>query len=111
MMPYKNTLSEVLLMLFTNPPEAFRIICIMIGGALTRAFLTSDNTALKRVGDLFFCILAYYCVRPFIPVAPTLFGISILPGTRAIAISLYGSEDYEQSNYDRFFISKLPVRQ
>ncbi len=32
-MPYKNTLSEVLLMLFTNPPEAFRIICIMIGGA------------------------------------------------------------------------------
>lgn len=52
--PYKHTLSEVLLMQFTNSPEAFRIIAIMAGGAFTRACPGSSNSHLKRLGDLFF---------------------------------------------------------
>lgn len=36
-MPYKHNLSEVLMMLFTNPPEAIRIIAVMACGALARA--------------------------------------------------------------------------
>ena len=31
-MPYKHTLSEVLVMLLTNPPEAIHIISVMAGG-------------------------------------------------------------------------------
>lgn len=90
-MPYKHTLPEVLMMLFTNPPEAFRIICIMAGGAFTRACLTSSNSHIKRLGDMFFCILAFYCIRSFIPVMPTVFGVQVPRGTIAIAISLLGS--------------------
>jgi len=90
-MPYKHTLSEVLLMLCANSPEAFRIIAIMAGGAFTRACLGSSNSHLKRLGDLFFCILAFYCIRPFIPVMPTIFGVQVPRGTIAIAISLLGS--------------------
>lgn len=90
-MPYKHTLPEVLVMLFTNPPEALRIIAIMAGGALARGCLSSSNSHLKRLGDLFFCILAFYCIRPFIPVMPTVFGVQVPRGTIAIVISLGGS--------------------
>lgn len=51
-MPYKHALSEGLLMLCTNPPEAFRISAIMAGGAFTRACLGSSNSHLKRLGEL-----------------------------------------------------------
>ena len=43
-MPYKHTLSEVLVMLFINPPEAIRIISVMAGGALARVCLASSNS-------------------------------------------------------------------
>ncbi|MGG5837069.1 hypothetical protein [Huaxiibacter chinensis] len=88
-MPYEHTLPKVQAMLFTNPPEAFRIIAIMAGGAFTRVCLSSSNSHLKRLDDLFFCILAFYCICPFIPVMPTTFGIQVPRGT--IAISLLGS--------------------
>ena len=57
-MPYKHTLSEVLVMLFINPPEAIRIISVMVGGALARACRASSNSQLKRLGEMVFCILA-----------------------------------------------------
>ncbi|HFQ8225514.1 TPA: hypothetical protein ACHTCC_001530 [Citrobacter freundii] len=57
-MPYKHTLSEVLVMLFINPPEAIRIISVMAGGALARVCLASSNSQLKRLGEMVFCILA-----------------------------------------------------
>lgn len=103
-MPYKHTLSEVLLMLFTNPPEAFKILCIMTGGALTRACLESANPHLKRLGDLTFCILAYYLIRPFIPAAPMVFGYPVPRGTIAILISLLGS--HALYTLFRFFVKK-----
>ncbi|MEE9683770.1 hypothetical protein V4841_07040 [Lelliottia amnigena] len=53
-MPYKHTLSEVLLMLCANSPEAFRIIAIMAGGEFTRACLGSSNSHLKTLGRLVF---------------------------------------------------------
>lgn len=59
-MPYKHNLSEVLMMLFTNPPEAIRIIAVMAGGALARACLASSNSHLKRLGDLICCVLMFY---------------------------------------------------
>ena len=38
-MPYKHTLSEVLVMLFINPPEAIRIISVMAGGEMVFCIL------------------------------------------------------------------------
>ncbi|MFP2517062.1 hypothetical protein [Buttiauxella agrestis] len=90
-MPYRHTLYEVFLMLFTNPPEALKIIGIMVGGALTRACLGSTNGFLRRIGDLSFCILMYYCIRPFIPVMPMIFGFEVPRAVIAILISLLGS--------------------
>lgn len=90
-MPYKHTLPEVLMMLFTDPPEAFRIIGIMIAGGITRACLGEDSTFKKRSGDIVFCILIFYSIKPFIPVMPTFLGVQVPRGTIAIAISLLGS--------------------
>lgn len=45
--------SEVLMILFTAPPVAFRIIDIMIACGITRDCLGEDNTFKKRAGDRF----------------------------------------------------------
>lgn len=90
-MPYKHTLSEVLVLLFTNPPEAVRIIGVMGLGGIARACLNSSSGILKRLGDICCCVLMFYCIKPFIPVMPTIFGVQVPRGTIAIAISLLGS--------------------
>ncbi|WP_234082985.1 hypothetical protein [Enterobacter quasiroggenkampii] len=90
-MPYKHTLPEVLLMLFTNPPEAARIIGIMGLGGIARACLNSSSGLLKRIGDISCCVLMFYCIKPFIPIMPTIFGVQVSRGTIAIAISLLGT--------------------
>ena len=35
-MPYKHNLMNVLVMLFTNPPEALRILAVMFAGGFIR---------------------------------------------------------------------------
>ncbi|MHA1086689.1 hypothetical protein [Enterobacter ludwigii] len=90
-MPYKHSLPEVLALLFTNPPEAARIIGIMGLGGIARACLNSSWGILKCIGDISCCVLMFYCIKPFILVMPSIFGVQIPRGTIAIAISLLGS--------------------
>ena len=90
-MPYKHTLSEVLMMLFTNPPEAIRISGVMGLGGIGRACLNSSSGLLKRIGDISCCVLMFYCIKPVIPVMPTIFSVQRPHGTIAIATSLLGA--------------------
>ncbi|EML2066051.1 hypothetical protein RVW73_002530 [Enterobacter asburiae] len=90
-MPYKHTLSEMMMLLFTNPPEAARIIAMMGLGGIARACLNSSRGFLKRIGDISCCVLMFYCIKPFIPVMPTICGVQVPRGTIAIAISMAGS--------------------
>lgn len=41
-MPYKHNLMNVLVMLFTNPPEALRILAFMFAGGFIRWCMGAD---------------------------------------------------------------------
>lgn len=41
-MPYKHNLMNVLVMLFTNPPEALRILAVMFAGGFIRWCMGAD---------------------------------------------------------------------
>ena len=71
-MPYKHTLYEVLMMLFMNPPEAIRISGVMGLGGIARDCFNSSSGLLKRIGDISCSVLMFYCIKPFIPVMPTI---------------------------------------
>ncbi|WP_336210184.1 hypothetical protein [Enterobacter sp. P82] len=44
-MPYKHNLMNVLVMLFTNPPEALRILAFMFAGGFIRWCMGADADA------------------------------------------------------------------
>lgn len=44
-MPYKHNLMNVLVMLFTNPPEALRILAFMFAGGFIRWCMGADAGA------------------------------------------------------------------
>jgi hypothetical protein len=89
-MPHRLTLSGWLAMLLTHPPDAIRIVIILILGEAGR-WLLGGGKLREMLGDLIICLLIFCLIQPHILHFPPFFGVQVSSGQVAIVISLLGS--------------------
>ncbi|MEG1090824.1 MAG: hypothetical protein RR184_14275 [Citrobacter sp.] len=89
-MPHRFTVTGWFTMLATHPPDAMRIVFILILGEIGR-WLLGGGRIREALGDLIICLLIFYLIRPHIMSLPPVLGVQLSPGQVAIIISLLGS--------------------
>lgn len=88
-MPYKTSLADWFNQLMDSPPEAIKLLFVLILGELAR-WMYGGGRIRERCADAIICFLLFYLIRPYIPAIPPIFGIKILSGSVAIVMALLG---------------------